>query len=232
MDPAALREAVDDIAAQPRTGWTTWWPTPGGTVGQRQPRPTPAPGEFTATFALNAGHAAELIQRRPRRTCGPAGRGAVVIISSITGHAARRRAPPTPRPRRRRSSWPRRPRRNWPRTTSGSTRSARARSCSRAAGGTSSAERQPGGLRHVPGHPVPVPPAGPSGRSGRRDHVPAVPAGLLGHRQPMSSWTAGSATRAPAGSGASAPSAPPSLMAKSLTVNNTFRACEQLECDV
>ena len=42
------------------------------------------PGEFTATFALNAGHAAELI-RAGLPHLRQAGGGAVVIVSSITG---------------------------------------------------------------------------------------------------------------------------------------------------
>jgi 3-oxoacyl-[acyl-carrier protein] reductase len=42
------------------------------------------PGDFTATFALNAGHAAELI-RAGLPYLRDAGGGAVVIVSSITG---------------------------------------------------------------------------------------------------------------------------------------------------
>src|SRR5437588_745661 len=42
------------------------------------------PGDFTATYALNAGHAAELI-RASLPHLRAAGGGAVVIISSITG---------------------------------------------------------------------------------------------------------------------------------------------------
>jgi len=42
------------------------------------------PGDFTATFALNAGHAAELI-RAGLSHLRAAGGGAVVIVSSITG---------------------------------------------------------------------------------------------------------------------------------------------------
>ena len=55
----------------------------GGTVGGGN-LTNAGPGEFTATFALNAGHAAELI-RAGLPHLRAAGGGAVVIISSITG---------------------------------------------------------------------------------------------------------------------------------------------------
>ena len=55
----------------------------GGTVG-RGNLTSAEPGEFTATFALNAGHAAELI-RAGLPHLKAAGGGAVVIISSVTG---------------------------------------------------------------------------------------------------------------------------------------------------
>lgn len=82
MDPAAVQRAVDDIAAQ-LGGLDHLVANAGGTVGSGN-LASAAPGEFTATFALNAGHAAELIQAGlgHLRT---AGGGSVVIISSITG---------------------------------------------------------------------------------------------------------------------------------------------------
>jgi hypothetical protein len=43
-------------------------------------------GDFTATFALSAGHASELVRIGPTRL-RTAGGGAGVIISSITAHA-------------------------------------------------------------------------------------------------------------------------------------------------
>jgi 3-oxoacyl-[acyl-carrier protein] reductase len=55
----------------------------GGTIG-RGNLTSARDGEFTATFALNAGHAAELI-RAGLPHLRAAGGGAVVIISSITG---------------------------------------------------------------------------------------------------------------------------------------------------
>ncbi len=55
----------------------------GGTVG-RGNLTSAGPDEFTATFALNAGHAAELI-RVGLPWLRAAGGGAVVIVSSITG---------------------------------------------------------------------------------------------------------------------------------------------------
>ena len=55
----------------------------GGTVGGGD-LTNSGPGDFTATFALNAGHAAELI-RAGLGHLRAAGGGAIVIISSITG---------------------------------------------------------------------------------------------------------------------------------------------------
>ncbi len=57
----------------------------GGTVGANLA--DSAPGDFTATFALNAGHAAELIRAGLAHLRAAEG-GAVVIISSITGMRA------------------------------------------------------------------------------------------------------------------------------------------------
>src|SRR5213080_2516880 len=78
---AALDRAVEDVAAA-LGGLDRLVANAGGTVGGNIT--SSGPGDFTATFALNAGHAAELI-----RTALPhlraAGGGAVVIISSITG---------------------------------------------------------------------------------------------------------------------------------------------------
>lgn len=81
-DTKALGRAVDHVAAQ-LGGLDHLVANAGGTVGEGN-LTSAGPGEFTATFALNAGHAAELI-----RTALPhlraSGGGAVVIISSITG---------------------------------------------------------------------------------------------------------------------------------------------------
>jgi 3-oxoacyl-[acyl-carrier protein] reductase len=80
-DAQALTQAVDDIAAA-LGGLDLLVANAGGTVGQGNLTSAQA-GEFTATFALNAGHAAELIRAGlpHMRASG----GAVVIISSITG---------------------------------------------------------------------------------------------------------------------------------------------------
>ncbi len=79
-DTPALGRAVEDIAAA-LGGLDHLVANTGGTVGANLA--DSAPGDFTATFALNAGHAAELIRAGlPHlRTSG----GSVVIISSITG---------------------------------------------------------------------------------------------------------------------------------------------------
>ena len=82
LDVDALHRAVGDIASE-LGGLDLLVANAGGTVGTGN-LTSAGPGEFTATFALNAGHAAELI-----RACVPhlrqAGGGAVVIVSSITG---------------------------------------------------------------------------------------------------------------------------------------------------
>jgi 3-oxoacyl-[acyl-carrier protein] reductase len=80
--PDALDRAVDDIAAA-LGGLDHLVANAGGTVGGGN-LTNSRPGEFTATFALNAGHAAELI-RAGLGHLRAAGGGAVVIISSITG---------------------------------------------------------------------------------------------------------------------------------------------------
>jgi 3-oxoacyl-[acyl-carrier protein] reductase len=81
-DTPALSRAVEEIAAA-LGGLDHLVANAGGTVG-RGNLTTAATGEFTATFALNAGHAAELI-RAGLPHLRAAGGGAVVIISSITG---------------------------------------------------------------------------------------------------------------------------------------------------
>jgi 3-oxoacyl-[acyl-carrier protein] reductase len=81
-DPAALNRAVDDIAAA-LGGLDHLVANAGGTIGGGD-LTNSGPGDFTATFALNAGHAAELI-RAGLSHLRAAGGGSVVIISSITG---------------------------------------------------------------------------------------------------------------------------------------------------
>jgi len=80
-DTGALARAVEDIAAA-LGGLDHLVANAGGTVGGNLT--TSGPGDFTATFALNAGHAAELL-----RTALPhlraSGGGAAVIVASITG---------------------------------------------------------------------------------------------------------------------------------------------------
>ena len=89
-DPAALASAVDQVAAE-LGGLDHLVANAGGTVG-RGNLTSADPGDFTATFALNAGHAAELI-RAGLPHLRSAGGGAVVIISSVTGmHPAPRTA--------------------------------------------------------------------------------------------------------------------------------------------
>jgi 3-oxoacyl-[acyl-carrier protein] reductase len=80
-DTAALARAVEDAAAA-LGGLDRLVANAGGTVGGNIT--SSGPGDFTATFALNAGHAAELI-RAGLPHLRSAGGGAVVIISSITG---------------------------------------------------------------------------------------------------------------------------------------------------
>lgn len=80
-DTDALAGAVDDIA-QALGGLDHLVANVGGTVGGNLA--TSGPGDFAATFALNAGHAAELI-RAGLPYLRAAGGGSVVIVSSITG---------------------------------------------------------------------------------------------------------------------------------------------------
>jgi 3-oxoacyl-[acyl-carrier protein] reductase len=81
-DIPGLKRAVDDIATA-LGGLDHLVANAGGTVG-RGNLTSAGDGDFTATFALNAGHAAELI-RAGLPHLRAAGGGAVVIISSITG---------------------------------------------------------------------------------------------------------------------------------------------------
>jgi 3-oxoacyl-[acyl-carrier protein] reductase len=81
-DTPVLDRAVDQIAAA-LGGLDHLVANAGGTVGGGNLTNSEA-GEFTATFALNAGHAAELI-RAGLGHLREAGGGSVVIISSITG---------------------------------------------------------------------------------------------------------------------------------------------------
>jgi 3-oxoacyl-[acyl-carrier protein] reductase len=81
-DTPALNRAVDEIAAA-LGGLDHLVANAGGTVGGGNLTNSRA-GEFTQTFALNAGHAAELI-RAGLVHLRAAGGGAVVIVSSITG---------------------------------------------------------------------------------------------------------------------------------------------------
>ena len=81
-DTPTLNRAVDEIAAA-LGGLDHLVANAGGTVGGGNITNS-RPGEFTATFALNAGHAAELI-RAGLTHLRAAGGGTVVIVSSITG---------------------------------------------------------------------------------------------------------------------------------------------------
>jgi 3-oxoacyl-[acyl-carrier protein] reductase len=80
-DTPALGRAVEDVAVA-LGGLDHLVANAGGTIGGNLT--SSGPGDFTATFALNAGHAAELI-RAGLPHLRSAGGGAVVIISSITG---------------------------------------------------------------------------------------------------------------------------------------------------
>ena len=81
-DTTQLRHAVDDVAAA-LGGLDHLVANARGTVG-RGNLTSAGDDDFTATFALNAGHAAELI-RAGLTHLRAAGGGSVVIISSITG---------------------------------------------------------------------------------------------------------------------------------------------------
>jgi len=81
-DTAALGNAVDEIASA-LGGLDLLVANAGGTVGSGNITDS-GPDDFTATYALNAGHAAELM-RAGLGHLRAAGGGAVVIISSVTG---------------------------------------------------------------------------------------------------------------------------------------------------
>jgi 3-oxoacyl-[acyl-carrier protein] reductase len=81
-DTGALKRAVDAIATA-LGGLDHLVANAGGTVG-RGNLTSAGDDDFTATFALNAGHAAEAI-RAALPCLRAAGGGSVVIISSITG---------------------------------------------------------------------------------------------------------------------------------------------------
>ena len=80
-DTAMLNRAVADTA-EALGGLDLLVANVGGTIGGNLA--DAGPGDFTATFALNAGHAAELI-RAGLPHLRVSGGGSVVIISSITG---------------------------------------------------------------------------------------------------------------------------------------------------
>jgi 3-oxoacyl-[acyl-carrier protein] reductase len=82
MDPSALQQAVDEIAAA-FGGLDLLVANAGGTVGGGDITNS-GPGEFAGTLAFNAGHAAELI-RAGLPHLRTAGGGSAVIISSVTG---------------------------------------------------------------------------------------------------------------------------------------------------
>lgn len=80
-DHAALTAAVDDVAGE-LGGLDRVVANAGGTVGGNLLDSTPE--DFTATFELNAGHAAALVRGAHPHLLA-SGRGAVVLITSITG---------------------------------------------------------------------------------------------------------------------------------------------------
>jgi 3-oxoacyl-[acyl-carrier protein] reductase len=80
-DSEALDRAVTEIATE-LGGLDCMVANVGGVVGGNLA--DSGPGDFTATFALNAGHAAELI-RAGLPYLRAAGDGSIVIISSVTG---------------------------------------------------------------------------------------------------------------------------------------------------
>jgi 3-oxoacyl-[acyl-carrier protein] reductase len=80
-DHEALAQAVDDVAEQ-LGGLDRLVANAGGTVGGNLLDSTPA--DFTATFELNAGHAAALVHAGYVHLVR-AGGGSVVLITSVTG---------------------------------------------------------------------------------------------------------------------------------------------------
>ena len=178
-DTAALHRAVHGIA-DALGGLDHLVANAGGTIGNGN-LTSSEDGDFAATLALNAGHAAELI-RAGLPHLRAAGGGAVVIISSITGL------------------------RPAPRTAYAAAKAAEIQLAAAAA-----QELAPAGIRvnavspgsimfaggpwdmfrnHNPDDfaaflatQFPSGPPGPPGRGRRRDRLPAVPAGLVGHRR-------------------------------------------------
>ena len=178
-DTPPLKRAVDEIATA-LGGLDHLVANAGGTVGCGN-LTSAGDDDFTATFALNAGHAAELI-RAGLPHLRAAGGGAVVIISSITGM------------------------RPAPRTAYATAKAAEIQLAAVAAqelapagirvnavspgsimfpgGSWETFQRaEPRALRHVPDHPVPVRRAGPPERGRGRGRLPVVPAGGVGHRR-------------------------------------------------
>jgi 3-oxoacyl-[acyl-carrier protein] reductase len=164
-DMAALEAAVRQIAGE-LGGLDHLVANAGGTVGGNLT--DSAPGDFLATFALNAGHAAELI-RSGLPYLKDSQAPSCVIISSITGM------------------------RPAPRTTYAVAKAAEIQLAATAAAELASAgirvnavspgsRREPGRLRRIPRQPVPAGTARPPGRGGGRGRVPAVAAGVLDHR--------------------------------------------------
>ena len=152
--------------------WITWWPTRAARSG-RGNLTSAADDEFTATFALNAGHA---VRAHPGRAAAPCQcRGRRRRGDHLLGHRdAPARGPPT-RP-------PRRPRSTWPATAAQELAPDRIRvnavspgSIMFPGGGWDSFQRaNPDGLRRLPGEPVPVRPPRLAAGGRRRGRVPAV----------------------------------------------------------
>jgi len=170
-DAEALGAAVTTLAGH-LGGLDLLVANAGGTVGSGN-LASAGPGDFTATFALNAGHAAELI-RFGLPHLRAAGGGSVVVISSVTGM------------------------RPAPRTAYAAAKAAEIHLAATAAqelapmgirvnavspGSLGQVQaRQPRCLRGLAGERVPARQAGPPGRSRRRRDVPAVRSRVVGHR--------------------------------------------------
>ena len=201
-DTKALGRAVDHVAAG-LGGLDCLVANAGGTAGGGN-LTNAGPGDFTATFALNAGHAAELI-RAGLPHLRASGGGAVVIISSVTGM------------------------RPAPRTAYAAAKAAEIHLAATAAqelaplgirvnavspgsimfpdGGWDHFRRgQPRGLRRLAGQGVPARQARPPRRSRRCGGVPAIRAGVVDHRR-----------QHPRGRGADLPQCPPLRLSSALT---------------